>query len=182
MKKRRLLLAVLILSTSGWVSAGVPIIKLHESRMSKVNYYPFVALNNNSLWVKDNMKTVWAGADPGMHGLQAEPVADAEPSVFPGILNNLENASTLTGRQVSEGSFSSYAGEAFTSSSSIAPVSGARLSSAERRYGLMVASPSVPKIWAVLLLAIGCVIYQGRRRQRLSGFEGNRLNAGSVPV
>ena len=181
MKKQRLLLAALILSVSGWVSASVPIIKLHDSRKVEVNFYSLLALNSAFFGAKDNMKPVETSAGTGLNDLQTAAVSAKGLDVSPGLSKKVGNTSILTGQQVSEGSFSSYASGALTSASTIAPISDAGLPpNAERRYGLMVASVPAPKIWAVLLLAIGCVIYQGRRRRRPFGFETNRLNAGSV--
>lgn len=161
MRKQRLLLAALIFSVSGWVSASVPIIKLVESQRVDENFNSLLALNNYFFGIKDNSKPAGTSADNGMHDLQSAPVSHTASGVFSGILKQVGNISTLTNRQVSEGSFSSY----------IAPVPDAGPHSAELRYGLMVASPPAPKSWAVLLLALGCVIYQGRRRQRPFGFR-----------
>ena len=179
MKKQRLLLAALILSVSGWVSASVPIIKLHESRRVEVNFYSLLALNSIFFGIKDHLKPAASGADPDMHDPHDTPASRAGSRVSSTTLNNAENAAILTGQQVREGSFSSYASEALASAS-ISPAYDAGLGTEERRRGLMVALAPTPKIWVVLLLVLGCVIYQGRRRQRQFGFEKNRLNAGIV--
>ena len=170
MKKQRLLLAALILSVSGWANASVPVIRLHESRKVEVNFYSLLALNNLLFASKDSAKPITTSAEPGMHELHDAPASKAGSSAFSGALKDTENASILTGRQISEGSFSSYASEALTSAS-IAPVSEVGNRGADQRGGLMVALPRLPKIWAILLLVLGCVIYQGRRRQRPFGFK-----------
>lgn len=176
MKKQRLLLAALILSVSGWVSASVPIIKLQASRKVEVNFYSVLALNSRLLGVRDRMTT----AESNDTGMRAPPtVSETISGVFSNVQQNPASASSVAAQQVSAGSFSSYAGEIFTPSSSIAPVSDTGLGSAEQQTGSMIALPPAPKIWAVLLLALGCVIYQGRRRQRPLGFDKNGLNAGS---
>jgi hypothetical protein len=176
MKKQRLLLAAVILSVSGWVSASVPIIKLQESRKVEVNFYSVLALNSHLLGVRDRM-TAAGSNDTGM---RVQPtVFETRSDVFSGIQQSAASASSVAAQQVSEGSFSSYAGVTFRPSSSIAPVSDTGPGSAEQQTGSMIALPSAPKIWAVLLLALGCVIYQGRRRQRALGFDKNGLNAGS---
>jgi hypothetical protein len=169
MRKQRLLLATLIFSVSGWVSASVPIIKLVESQRAEVNFYSLLVSNNYFFGIKDSIKLAGPGADNGMHDLQSAPVSHKPFGVFSGILKQVRNTWTLPDHQVSEGSFSSYASE--TSSSYIAPVPDAGPLRAERHYGLMVASTPGLKSWAVLLLALGCVIYQGRRRQHPFGFQ-----------
>ncbi len=158
MKKHRCLLAALILgvgvSVSGWVSASVPMISLDQTRLAEVNADSRLASNNAVLGITDSAKS----------------------GVFSGVLKQVENMSTLTNHQVSAGSFSSYARQVSSSSSSstsyLAPVADAGLLAAGQGGSVMVTSPSMPKTWAILLLAIGCVIYQGRqgrRRQRPFG-------------
>lgn len=166
MKKQRLLLVALLFSASGWVSASVPIIKLHESRMAAVDVYSALEPDNNSFAV--NARLEQAGTD-GDSGVYAAPASYAGFGAYPAALNSGNDAALLAARDVGEGSFASYAGDAL--SSFAVSASDAGLADAEPGYGSMVALPAAPKIWAVLLLAFACVFYQGRRRQRSIGFK-----------
>ena len=166
MKKQRLLLAALIFSVSGWVSASVPIIKLVESEKAAVNFYSLLALNSYFFGNKNSNKPAGTNADNGMRDLQSAPVSPRALGVFSGLLTRVGNVSTLTNHLVGAGSFSSYASKALSPSSTLAPVSDVGPRSVELPGNVMVASPPAPKVWTVLLLALGCVIYQGRRRQR----------------
>lgn len=169
MKKQRILLAVLMFSASAWVSAGVPTIKLLEPHRSELSFTSLLALNG-TFFESDNRRTS-AGTGTGnrIDALQSAPVPHAESGVFSGILEQVENNSALARRQVSAGSFSSNARQAYSSSyaSYIAPASSG---TAAMLYGSIVASSPAPKSWAVILLLLGCVMYQGRRRQRPFGF------------
>lgn len=166
MKKQRLLLVALLFSASGWVCASVPIIKLREARTVAANVYSALGSDNYSFGIKDNLER--AGTD-GDSDISAAPASYAGFGVYRVGLNKGNDAAILAAQDVSEGSFASYAGDAF--SSSAVPASDAGLSDAEPGYGSMVALPAAPKIWAVLLLALACVFYQGRRRQRPFGFK-----------
>ena len=169
MKKQRLLLGALIFSVSGWASASVPIIKLPQSQRVEVNFYSLLALNNTLFAIRDNSKLVEINAGNGMRDLQSGPVPPLAFGIFSGILKQVGNMSTLIDHQVSEGSFSSYARG--TSSSYVKSVTDVGPSSTELRYGPMITSPPALKNWAVLLLAVGCVIHLGRRRQRPFGYR-----------
>lgn len=140
MRKQKILLAVLISSASAWCSAGVPTIRLPEPDRAAMNFA----------------------------SLQSAPVSQAQPGVFSGILKQAGNSSALARRQVSAGSFSSNARPASPSSYS-AYTAADGSGSAALRYGSIVASSPAPKSWAVILLLLGCVMYQGRRRQRPFG-------------
>jgi hypothetical protein len=173
MNMQRLLLAALILSVSGWASASVPVIELHESRKVEVNFYSIRALNDIFFGIKNHVKSVAIGAEPGVPDLHdVHPASGSEmgPSVFSGASKSTDSASVLTGQQISEGSFSSYASTPL-SSASIAPVFDVGILGPELRDDAMVALPRAPKLWAILLLVLACVIYQGRRRQRPFGFR-----------
>ena len=172
MKKQRLLLAALILSVSSWASASVPVIELHESRKVEVDFYSLRALNNVLFGIKNDAKSTIAGAEPGVPDLHERRGSGSEmaPDIFPGALKSTDKASALAGQQISEGSFSSYASSALNSAS-IAPVSDVGVRGPEQRDDAMVALPRAPKLWAILLLVLACVIYQGRRRQRPFGFQ-----------
>ena len=174
MKKQRLLLAALIFGVSGWACASVPVIQLHESQKAEVNFYSLRALNNVLFGIKNRVTPITASAERGVHDLRDlhDASSGSEPGtgVFSGGLKNTGNAAILTGQQISEGSFSSYAGTALNSAS-ITPVYDVGIRGQEQRDDAMVALPRAPKIWAVLLLVLACVIYQGRRRQRPFGFK-----------
>lgn len=169
MKKQRILLAVLMFSVSAWASAGVPTIKLLEPHRAELNITSLLALNGTFFESKERRTSAGTGAENRIDAPQSAPVSHAESGVFPGILKQVGNGSTLARRQVSAGSFSSNARQGYSSSysSHIAPDGSG---SAAPRYGSIVASSPVPKSWAVILLLLGCVMYQGRRRQRPFGF------------
>ncbi|MEO8600862.1 MAG: hypothetical protein ABI656_13640 [bacterium] len=169
MKKQRLFLCALLLSFSSWASAGVPIIKLPESPSAAVDFYPPVSLNNTYFEIKDNSKPVEKNAENGKHDLQSVPVSTLAFGSLRSILKPVGSMSTLTDHQVIEGSFSSYVGGA--SSSNGTAISDASSGNAEPHADVMVASPPALKIWAVLLLVIGCVIYLGSRRQHPFGYR-----------
>lgn len=168
MKKYRILFAVLMFSASAWVSAGVPTIKLLEPHRAELNITSLLALNG-TFESKDRRTSAGTAADNRIDAPQSAPVSHAESGVFSGILKQVGISSTLARRQVSAGSFSSNARQGYSSSysSHIAPDGSG---SAAPRYGSIVASSPVPKSWAVILLLLGCVMYQGRRRQRPFGF------------
>lgn len=169
MKKQRLLLCVLLISFSSWVIAGVPIITLPESQRAAVNFYSQTSLSNTHFGIKDNSKPVEKNAVNGMHELQSVPVSSLALGSLHDILTPLGSVSTVTDHQVIAGSFSSYVkGDSSSNGTAISEVS---LGNSELHNGVMVASPPALKIWAVLLLAIGCVIYLGSRRQRPFGYR-----------
>lgn len=173
MNKPRLILAALILSVSSWAGASVPVIELHESRKVEVNFYSLRALNDIFFGIKNQVKPAAISAEsgvPDLHDVQSAPGSEIGPGVFSSTLKSTAKASVLTGQQISEGSFSSYASTALNSAS-IAPVSDVGIRGPEQRDDAMVALPRAPKLWAILLLVLACVIYQGRRRQRPFGFQ-----------
>ena len=159
MKKHRCWLAALILGASGWVGASVPMIELDQARLSELRAV-----------------TLLAPKQPFLSGLGKDQAAGAElasPRAFnvsPGILRQVENMSNSTNHQVSAGSFSSDARDAAWSRPSSAPYFGPGAEPGSildgHRAGVMVAAPAMPKAWAILLLALGCVLYQGRQAGR----------------
>ncbi|NMM39114.1 MAG: hypothetical protein HHJ09_16740 [Glaciimonas sp.] len=169
MKKLRLLLSALVFSASGWANASVPIIQLPESNRMDVNFYSHVSLNNTFSGVRDNSSSVGGSAGNGMRDPQFRSASFLTSNVFSDILTQAESMSTLTDHQVNEGSFSSYA--RVGPSSFGASDSNVGAGNIELRYGALVASSPALKIWTVLLLAVGCVVYQGRHRQRPFGYR-----------
>lgn len=169
MKKQRLLLCALLLSFSSWVSASVPIIKLPESQGAALDFNSQVSLRKTYFGTKDDTKPVEKNARNGMHDLQSVPVSTLAFGSLTGILTPVANMSTLADQQVIEGSFSSYVKRA--SSSNGTAISDASSENIELHTDVMVASPPALKIWVVLLLAIGCVIYLGSRRQHPFGYR-----------
>ncbi|MGV8892538.1 MAG: hypothetical protein ACOH2K_06290 [Burkholderiaceae bacterium] len=169
MKKQRLFLCALLLSFSSWVSASVPIIKLPESQSAVIDFYSPVSLSNTYFEIKNNSKLVDKNAGNGMHDLQSVPVSTLAFGSLHGILKPVGSMSTLTDHQVIEGSFSSYVRGAASSNGTA--ISDASSGNIEPHTDEMVASRPALKIWAVLLLAIGCVIYLGSRRQRPFGYR-----------
>lgn len=169
MKKQRLLLCALLISFSSWVSASVPIITLSESRSAAVDFHSQVSLNNTYFGIKDNSKPFEKNAGNGMPALQSVPVSSLVFDSLHGILTPVVSMPIFTDHQVIAGSFSSYVRG--TSSSNGNAVSAASSGNTELHTGAMVASPPALKIWAVLLLAVGCVIYLGTRQQHPFGYR-----------
>jgi hypothetical protein len=66
-------------------------------------------------------------------------------------------------RWLGAGSFSLYAGGAF---SALAGVAAVMPSSARTRYGVLLAARPLPAFGPVLLLVLGCFVYLGRRRRQ----------------
>jgi len=142
MRKQKILLAVLISSASAWCSAGVPTIRLPEPDRAAANFASLPAFDGAFSAGRDRLAS--AGTDPG-YRIRAL----AQPGVSAGSFSS--NA-----RPASPPSYSAYT--AADGSGSAAP-----------RYGSIVASSAAPKGWVVVLLLLGCVMYQGRRRQRPFG-------------
>ncbi|MEO6353639.1 MAG: hypothetical protein ABI575_11010 [Oxalobacteraceae bacterium] len=162
MKKQRLLLAALIISISTWVSASVPVINVADAPRVDVSLYSPRALNNIFFKIKDNSKLF--GASTGIHDQYSRPVSHQASGTLSGMLGQAGDRAILSSRQVSAGSFSSHARQTYPLQTAPFGFSGTEL-----RYGAIVTSSSVPKSWAIILLALGCVVYQGRRRQRPFG-------------
>lgn len=168
MRKQKILLAVLISSASAWCSAGVPTIRLPEPDRAAMNFASLPAFDGAFSEGKERAASAATDADYRIRAPQSAPVSQVQPGVFSGILKQAGNSSALARRQVSAGSFSSNARPASPSSYS-AYTAADGSGSAAPRYGSIVASSPAPKSWAVILLLLGCVMYQGRRRQRPFG-------------
>jgi hypothetical protein len=169
MKKYRLFLAALILGASGWASASVPVIELVDAVDAvDADFDALPPLNRNVLAIVSEPDAT--AGDDGLRARDRErsPVADSAFGVLSEMLKQVEKSSALTHQKVSEGSFSSYAGVPSAASAwDLAPA-------ADGAPALhLVAAPSTPKIWAILLLLLGCVMYQARPRQR--SFGANKL-------
>lgn len=176
MKKKRLLLAALIFGLSSWANAGVPVIKVHESGVAEETSYSLHALTSDFFGIKGNGKATETGTRKGMPNLQLTRVADTASGSLPGILTPV---SVLTGHRLSAGSFSFYAREeaSFSPSSYRAADFDRGSRGAALRDGAMVASPPALKSWAVLLLILACLIYQGRQGiRRARPFAFKKLN------
>lgn len=97
------------------------------------------------------------------------------------IAEQLGAVSTVVDHKVGEGSFAFYANDglpALTSTvSAEAPLVETDQRNAESRGAMFISSHPAMKRWAVLLLVLGCLLYQGRQGRRRPLAFGDRKPA-----
>ena len=131
-------LTALLLATGAACHAAVPLIELAPSTDAAV----------------EQLAERAAPADAGK-AVGAASAAIARPDAA--------DPADVDHRWLGAGSFSLYAGGAF---SALAGVAAVMPSTARTRYGVLLAARPLPAFGPVLLLVLGCFVYLGRRRRQ----------------